>query len=239
MRIVISSPPRSGNHWIKCLLGATYGLKWIGPGRQPGHDPEEIRACAARGAFHDDSIYFQHCRFSPQLCDALDAVPARSVTIVRDPYDVFVSLHAWVQERAAREHSRQRPHKRDVLVGKPLDHPDVLAYAAEHFAANLTRANDWLHSGRAVVVRYEGLHRDPAAELARATDQIRPVERERIEAAIGACRAENMRLMKEKFAWQVRAARVGDSRERLGDPLLAVFRERHGDLVRSLGYDVR
>ena len=45
--------------------------------------------------------------------------------------------------------------------------------------------------------------------------------------------------MKPKFAWQVRAATVGDSRQHLDETALAVFREHHRDSIRSLGYDVR
>ena len=29
MRIVISSPPKMGNKWIKCLLSRVYDLKWV------------------------------------------------------------------------------------------------------------------------------------------------------------------------------------------------------------------
>ena len=29
MRIVISSPPKMGNKWIKCLLSRVYDLQWI------------------------------------------------------------------------------------------------------------------------------------------------------------------------------------------------------------------
>ena len=36
-----------------------------------------------------------------------------------------------------------------------------------------------------------------------------------------------------------RAAKVGDSREKLGEPHLRIFREQYGDLVTSLGYEVR
>ena len=173
------------------------------------------------------------------MADAIEAVSARIVTIVRDPYDVFVSLYYWVQERAERQLGGRRVRPRGSLAGKPLDHPDVLAYLRGDFGANLARANGWLHSGRAVVVRYEGLHRDPVAELVRATDRIGPVDRARIRDAIEACRAENMRQMNDKLSWHIRAAKVGDSRERLNEQHLAVFREHHGDLIRSLGYELR
>jgi hypothetical protein len=239
MRIVISSPPRSGNHWLKCLLSRIYDLEWLPPSEQVGHKPHEVQAWVQRGGFRDDSIYFQHCRFTDRLCDALEAAPAHLVTIIRDPYDVFVSYYHWVQERVARGHGRERAHKRDVLAGRPLNDPIVLSYIAETFGSNIAQANGWLHSGRAVVVRYEGLHDDPVAELTRATAQIEPVDQARIEMAIEACRSENMRQLKPKFTWQVRAATVGDSRQHLDETALAVFREHHHDTIRSLGYDVR
>ncbi len=239
MRIVITSPPRSGNHWLKCLLSHIYDLDWLGPGDQAGHRPDAVRAWAAHGGFRDNSIYFQHSRFSDELCDALESVPAHLVTIIRDPYDIFVSYYHWTQERAVREHGRQRARKRDVLIGKSINDREVLAYLAGQWSGNLRRANDWLHSGRAVVVRYEGLHDDSVAELTRATGQLQPVATERLEAAIAACQAENMRQMKAKFAWQVRTATVGDSRTQLDESLLAVFRDHYADAIRSLGYAVR
>jgi predicted PolB exonuclease-like 3'-5' exonuclease len=48
-----------------------------------------------------------------------------------------------------------------------------------------------------------------------------------------------MRQKSAMMAWNVRAAKVGDSRERLTEAHLAIFRERYADLIRSLGYEVR
>ena len=125
-------------------------------------------------------------------------------------------------------------------MGKPLDHPDVLAFLdADGYRTNLLKANEWLHSGRAVVLRYEGLHRDPVGELTRATNRIEPVAPERIERAIVACSAENMRQRSRGMAKHVRTATVGDSKNHLGEAHLAIFRERYADLIRALGYDVR
>jgi hypothetical protein len=239
MRIVVSSSPKAGNHWIKCLLGKVYDLEWIGGGEKPDIQPRAFREWVEQGGFPDQAIFHQHARFTRKLCDVIDAVPAHLVTIVRDPYDVFVSLYYWNQERAVQGLGKKKVRPRHSLDGKPLDHPDVLAYLADEFGSNMSRANDWLHSGRSLVVRYEGLHRDPLAELKRVTDRIAPVPTERLEAAIDECRAENMRQMSEKMGWHVRSAKVGDSRERLGEAHLAVFRERYADLIRSLGYEVR
>lgn len=38
---------------------------------------------------------------------------------------------------------------------------------------------------------------------------------------------------------RIRAATVGDSRNHLSDARLAIFRERYGDLILRLGYEVR
>lgn len=236
MRIVITSPPRSGNHWLRCLLTKVYGLTPQTGDAKPPTKGDAFRAWVASGKFPDGSIFHQHARFSRKLADAVEGAPAHLVTIVRDPYDAFVSYYHWVQERAA-DAALQRD--RDRMVGKPLDHPDVLAFLADEFGSHLENANDWLHSGRAVVARYEHLACDPTAELRRITDQIGAVGAERLDLAHEFCRAENMRQRNPNLSRTIRVAKVGDSRERLSEPHLAIFRDRHGDLVRSLGYPVR
>ena len=242
MRIVVVSPPRSGNHWIECLLGTIYDLDRLG-GAWKAEDtkPKVFREWARGGKFPDGSLFHLHCRYNPKLCDVIEAVPAKIVTIVRDPYDAFVSRYYWTQHRMPgdRERAERRPRQR--MVGKPLNDPEVLAFLADPngFGSHLTTANGWLHSRRAIVVRYEELHHDPVAALTRVTSRIAPVERERINLAIEACSAENMRQRAENNAWNIRVAKVGDSKEQLGDEHLAIFRERYADLINSLGYEVR
>ena len=246
MRIVIASPPKAGNKWLKCLLASTYDLQVMLGGETPVATPEALRAWVERGGFRDGWIFHQHAPFSSALCDAIEAIPARIVTIVRDPYDQFVSLYHWTQSRSAADRASGkvragglRALARDILVGKPLDHPDVLAYLEREFLGYLVRATEWLHSGRAVVVRYEGLHRDPVGELRRATDRIASVDPVRVRRAVETCRAAHMRQQSKAMARHVRAATVGDWRNHSTEAHLAIFRERHADLVRGLGYDVR
>jgi hypothetical protein len=45
--------------------------------------------------------------------------------------------------------------------------------------------------------------------------------------------------MSKRMAFHVRAATVGDSRGKLSEPHLKIFRERYGKLVSGLGYEVR
>ena len=83
------------------------------------------------------------------------------------------------------------------------------------------------------------LHTDPIDELRSVTDNIQPVPDERIAAALESCSADNMRKMGGEKSKHVRAAKVGDSREKLNDEHLAVFREKYADMIRALGYEVR
>jgi len=239
MRVVVASPPKSGNHWIKCLLAELYGLQVVEGDRKARVTAETLADWAASGGFPDGSVIHIHNRCTDRLCDAIDALPAHLVTIVRDPRDVFVSLYHWTQQKADRGLDQRQGRPRQAMVGKAIDDPAVLAYLADDFAANIEQANGWLHGGRAHVVRYEMLHADPAGELRRLTDAIQPVPEARIAAAVEACRADTMRQQSEKMAWHVRSAKVGEARETLGPAHHEIFRQRHAEGIRSLGYDVR
>jgi hypothetical protein len=242
VRILVVSPPRSGNHWVECLLGSIYELKSKGGSKKPdATTARAVRAWAQSGGFQDGWIMHMHRRFNPRFCDAVEAIPAHLVTVVRDPYDAFVSYYYWSQRRSPTDREKAERRPRQTMVGKPLDDPEVLAFLADPqgFGNRIAEANAWLHSGRTITVRYEDLHRCPLEALTRLTEQIAPVEQARIEAAIEACQAENMRQKSAMMAWNVRAAKVGDSRERLTEAHLAIFRELYADQIRSLGYEVR
>ena len=243
MRIVISSPPKMGTKWIKCLLSRVYDLQWVIGEDSPDTNIERFELFVSEGRFPDNTIFHQHCKYKPKICDVIDEIPAHLVTIVRDPYDAFVSMYHWIQTRTDYDRERGRVRKkerpRDAMVGKPIDDPLILEYLADGYGQQIQRAQEWVHSGRAIVVRYEDLHRDPVEALTRVTSQIESVDRARIEKAIEACSVDNMRKMSKRMSQHVRAAKVGDSRETLGEPHLKIFREKYGDLLTSLGYEVR
>jgi hypothetical protein len=243
MRIVISSPPKMGNKWIKCLLSRAYDLKWIIGEESPDTNIEEFDRFVEEGRFPDNTIFHQHCKYKPKLVDTIEEIPAHLVTIVRDPYDAFVSMYHWIQTRTdydkqrGRVRRKQRP--RDAMVGKPIDDPVILDYLADGYGDQIRRGQEWVHSGRAIVVRYEDLHRDTLGELRRVTDLIEPVDTARLEQAVEACSVENMRKMSKRMSQHVRSAKVGESKSTLSEPHLKIFREKYGDLVTSLGYEVR
>jgi hypothetical protein len=241
LRLVIAAAPKAGNQWLRCLLSSIYGLQHLEVrDRVPLSDLDAVRAWTAGGGFRDGTIFHEHCRYSPALCDLIEAVPARPVTIVRDPYDMFVSLYFWMQARTAEGFvTPQETRIWGTIVGKPLEHRDVLAYLAGQFSWMLTVADGWLHGGRAVVVRYEELTRDPIGHLTDVTGQVVPVAPERLERALADCSLERMRRRSPEMATYVRKGVVGDSHNHLSKAHLAIFRDKHADLIRRLGYEVR
>jgi Sulfotransferase domain len=243
MRIVISSPPKMGNKWIKCLLSRVYDLEWVVGGDSPDTNIEQFDLFVSEGRFPDNTIFHQHCKYKPKICDVIDEIPAHLVTIVRDPYDAFVSMYHWIQTRTDYDRERGRVRKkarpRDAMVGKAIDDPLILEFLADGYGQQILRANEWVNSGRAIVVRYEDLHRNPVEALTRVTNQIEPVDTAQIERAVEACSVDNMRKMSKRMSQHVRAAKVGDSRDTLGEPHLKIFREKYSDLLTSLGYEVR
>jgi hypothetical protein len=232
-----------GNKWIKCLLSRVYDLEWIVGQDSPETNIEQFRLFVSEGRFPEATIFHQHCKYKPQLCDVIDEIPAHLVTVVRDPYDAFVSMYHWIQTRTdfdqvrGRVRKKQRP--RDAMVGKSIDDPLILDYLADGYGEHILRADEWVHSGRAIVVRYEDLHRDTVEALTRVTNQIEPAETARIERAVESCSIDNMRKMSKRMSQHVRAAKVGDSRDKLGESHLKIFREKYGEWITSLGYDVR
>ena len=239
MRILIAGPPKTGNMWLKCLLGRAYGLRWLRPFETPERaDLPSLMSWLAAGRFPDGTIFHQHYDYAPEIADAVDAVPAHLVTIIRDPYDAFVSTYYTLQHHAAEKNAKGR--KFTELMGKPLHDPAVVEFLLQGgYRKNLEKARDWAASGRAVVLRYENLIRDPLTELRRATEEIATVDVDRLETAIDYCRADRMRQRTKGGSKHVRTATIGDSKRKLTPDHLRAFSEAYADLVEELGYPVR
>jgi len=242
MRIVISSAPRSGNHWLKCLLAEIYRLEVLQGGEKPATGKRDVRQLGGVPEMPDGTIFHQHRAYNREMVEAFLAMPAKLVTIVRDPYDVFYSYHRWVQEPArmregvAAVSDRHLGHPRAALADRPLQDPSVLGYLETEFEKSLERSLRWSEDPDVLVVRYEDLHEDARGTLKRVTDGIQPVSLGRIDDAIASCAIDTMRAA---LPHTVKSGVVGGSRGKLGEEHLRIFRERHGDAIRALGYQVR
>jgi len=225
--------------WLKCLLGRAYGLRWLRRFETPERaDLPTLSSWLAANRFPDETIFHQHYDYAPEIADALDAVPAHLVTIVRDPYDAFVSTYYTVQQHVAEENPKARNFTE--LMDKSLDDPAVIEFLRHGgYRSNLEKARDWATSGRAVLLRYEDLSRDPLAELRRATAEIAPIGDDQLETAIDYCRADRMRQRTKGGGKHVRVATVGDSVRQLTPDHLEAFRKAYADIIVELGYPVR
>jgi hypothetical protein len=239
VRIVIAGPPKAGNVWLKCILGHIYNLRPLTTRETPRRPQFHLfQEWVQAGKFPDGTIFHQHYDYRDDLVDLIEAVPAHTVTIIRDPYDGFVSSYFTIQQH--KDDGLRSGRRTDIMVGKSLSDQSVVDYLRNGgFRNNMRRAREWMESGRTHIVRYEHLHSDGISEMRAVTDKIEPVPDERIAAAMEACSAENMRKMGGEKSKHVRAAKVGDSREKLTDEHLAVFRDKYGDMIRALGYEVR
>lgn len=239
MRILIAGPAKAGNVWSKCMIAMCYGLRPLDGTELPdGTKFADLKKWVEEGKFPDGTIFHQHFRYSDKLADLVESIPAHLVTVVRDPYDTFVSSYFSVQKRAGNAENRSR--QTNSILDKPLDSPEVYEYLRSGgFRMNMLRAYEYINSGRSIILRYENLHSDPLAELTKLTRAIGPVPEQRILKSIELCSADNMRKMNPQIAGHVRSAKVGDSHKRLTEEHLAIFRELHADLIRDLGYEVR
>jgi hypothetical protein len=242
MRILIVAPPKTGNSWLKCLFSSVYDLDWLTPDRVPnGTTLEALAAWLTSPGFPDNAVFHHHYDYSPHLVELATRDSIHLATILRDPYDMFVSRYFFAQALVGTEKRPGKTRERlsDVLIGKAIDDPVVLAYLADNFGAELQKGIAWLESGASVVVRYERLIDQPQAELTRTTEQIYPAAPNRVHSAIEACQAENLLRTRKGLKRRIRAATSGDWRNHLSPVHLAIFRDHHADRIRALGYEVR
>ena len=239
MRIVIAGPPKTGNMWLKCLFGRAYGLRWLRPHETPSRpDVEALETWLGAGRYPDQSIFHQHYDYSPRIGQLFASADAKLITIVRDPYDAFVSTYYTLQLHAESQNAKGR--KFTELMGKSIDDPEVVEFLRDGgYRNNLEKARDWARSGDAVVLRYEDLSRDPFGTLREATAAIGLVSDEQLLIAIDYCTADRMRERSKGGRTHVRSATVGDSRKKLSEEHFAAFRDAYGDVITELGYPVR
>ncbi|MFQ5575927.1 MAG: sulfotransferase domain-containing protein [Anaerolineae bacterium] len=242
MRIIVAGPPKTGNIWVKHILAEVYGLKNLTP--HPRADAGQLKRFVDQGGFIDNAIFHEHYWPTGLFFEVVESLQARVVTILRNPYDAFVSLYFYIQNfpHLFGEHDRHRP-----LVGKPIDHPDVLAFLADDTIgfgySYMKRAGDWVAGNPAagdhfILTRYEVLRTNTFDEIKRITTHIQPVEDPVIRRAIDVCSAGNMRKKSRTLSKHVRKAAVGDWKNYLTRAHLETFERCYGDLIVQLGYEV-
>lgn len=238
MRVIVAGPPKTGNTWIKHLLAEIYRLEVLGEG--PPADEASLRAYIESGQFKDQTIFNQHYYPTASLSQIVRNANIQLVTTIRNPYDVFVSLFFFTQnfpELFGPEHNLH------FMVGKPIDHPDVLAFIGDKnspigFGYHIDMALRWLEHPKTIIISYENLHTHTFQELLRVTHQIALPNLVRIPLAMYRCSADQMRKQTKVFERHIRKATVGDFRNHLTQAHYKIFRAQYGDELQRLGYSV-
>lgn len=236
MRCIVAGPPKTGNVWMKNILSYVYGLRVLHGTEIPTEHPDSFRQFVEHGRFVEGTVFHQHFMPSEAFVSVAEGIGCRLFTTIRNPYDTFVSLYHYTQSFSENFVAAGDPSK--LLIGKTVDHPDVLEFLAGAFSAHLQKAAAWLRSGKSIVVRYEDLYRAPFREVKRVTNLVQNVEDSVISNAIAASDARVWRTKSDDMARHIRTATVGDWKSHLNEEHLDVFRTVHGDLIRFLGYDV-
>lgn len=235
VRILIVGPPRCGNTWLKCLLSKMYDLTIL---RQVPTDFEGLAQKIESGWFGENSIFHQH--FEPQetLYDLVDFVEAHLVTILRNPYDAFVSLYFFVQNMPQKFGPEHHLH---VLCDREINNQAVLEFLEDSefgYRVYLQLAFDWIRSQRSTIVRYENLRNSPKRTLQHVSRSITLASEERIIAAVQACQIKKMRKAKNARRKHFRKGKVNDHSNHLSEAHYEIFRNVNGDLIQALGYPV-
>ena len=237
MRVLLAGSAKTGNVWVENLLSHIYDLKVLVPPFVPERNIQSYTDFIEQGLFEEKSIFHQHFDFSNELCDISDALPCHIITVVRNPYDVFTSLYFYIQNFPTAFIAANNAGS--IAIGKSIDHPDVLRFLEENFRKQLMRSVSWMQSGRALVVRYEDMHRDAFGTIGNLVEQIEPAHESWIVRAIELCSAARMRKRDEWMEKHIRSAVIGDWQNHLSNVHLEIFRSSHADLVEILGYDVQ
>lgn len=238
MRIVVIDPLAAGDATLRKGLARAYRLTQIPRSNIPRRDtPDEVARWIAGDGFPDGSLLPYPGHLAPEVVAAIAATNAHVVTVLRNPYDAFVATYEAAQARGADDGGGERKRRSSVMVGKPLDHPDVLGFLSHEFGSLLARANAWLLDGAAIPVRHEDFAADPLAALQHVANRIGPVDRVRMERAVPDAAGGSDRSRDDPSSEHDLA--TGDAVALLGNAHLAIFRDHYADLVAALGYEVR
>lgn len=234
MRIIVASPAKTGNVWVKLMLAEIYQLMAIN--EVPRIPLRFLRAFIDEGLFEENSIFHQHFRPTKPFFELMKRVDARLVTTVRHPYDVFVSLYFYVQRLSHLFHEGAPLYP---LIGKELGDPAVFEYLEKDedgFGFQVRLALEWVDCGQSIIVTYEDLMADTYQAMKGVTDRIEPVPEEVVRQAVENNQADRLKKKSLTLNKHIRTGTTGDWRNHLTRAHLEVINASQGALIQRLGY---
>jgi hypothetical protein len=235
MRVVIAAPRKTGNAQLRCLLAAAYGLELVSS-RDAPDDTDFSRVASWLGDLPNRSVAHTSYRHTAELETLAAKLGITLVAVLRHPFDLFVSIHEIAQRRSDKK-GRQTDAAWAPLEGTELDNPMVLAYLREGFSEEIAWLMDWYDSG-VPIVRFEVLEADPSRALTGLSAHLGPLDGDVVARAVAICPAENLVRSSPIRGRRMPAVSAGAWRERLSDEHIAILRDRYGDDVKRLGYEL-
>ena len=220
MKIIVASPAKTGNVWMKNLLAAAYDVE-VQKGPQ-GRQLDALASYLDQGQFQS-GVFHRHYRPIKPLFKILAGRDIHLVTTIRHPYDVFISQYFYVQRFSELFKPGAQLH---FMIDKPIDHPEVLDYLGrteQGFGSRVKLARDWVESEQSIIARFEDMIRAPVETLSAVADRIESVARTRIQAAVEQSKADRMRQRSKQMARHVRKGTSGDWRNHLSEQHLAII----------------
>ena len=167
LRIALLGTPRSGNTWLRLLVGAATGIPTVAM-----HE----RTDSALAELPRECVVQIHWRREPDFLNLLAAHGFRVLTIARHPLDVLVSILQFaIHDSESDRWLLGRGGDESGLFGAMPGSRAFAEYGTGDRARELFGVTgDWWEQPGATSVRFEELVRDPIGQLLRLRNLFRP-----------------------------------------------------------------
>ncbi len=150
--IAILATPKTGNLWIKYVLVNVLAMR-----SQQFFHQQDIVEYFSKPEANRQIVFHAHVPHTNSLAEALRSNDIKTISLVRNPLDVFLSLRSHVARLGA-----DSPLQAQILSKDP---DRLREFARSHFLGDLAISAIWARRG-AVLVRYEDLLADPLSGFA-------------------------------------------------------------------------
>ncbi|HVK09733.1 MAG TPA: sulfotransferase domain-containing protein [Gemmataceae bacterium] len=186
VRLAVVGTPRSGNTWVRHLLGTAY--------RVPHFSRHSLTEADWAG-LPAEVVLQLHWRRDPRFEETLHRHGFRVVTVARHPLDVLISiLHFCIYESESEYWLLGAGgSEAGIQAAMPRSRPFVEYATGPRAAALLAVTPDWWGRPDVLGIRYEDCVRDTDTELRRIEAAFGPVRAASRAAVIDACAMSELR----------------------------------------------
>jgi hypothetical protein len=167
VRLALTGTPRSGNAWLRLLLGDAYACETLS-----SHSPEEV----PWEALPADVVLQLHQHADPAFTSVLEEHGFRVVVLARHPLDVLISILHFARNdpSPARWLDGEGGDEVGITTCTPLD-PAFLEYATGPRARTLLAlSREWWTRPETSKIKYEDLCANAAGELQALVAKLSP-----------------------------------------------------------------